>query len=128
MAYPGTYNITYYRGDTLEFRIYPKDNSGLAINLSGYTPLFTISTARGDAGLLDQLPGYIDIENSNESLLCAITPDIGEQLVAGTTYVYDIEISKSAIDADSPYDLVNTLLTGTISVNEQVGVSDFGAS
>lgn len=127
MAFPSTYNISYYKGDTLEFKLYPKDSSGVTFQLDDYTALFTISTSRGDAGLVDQLDGYVSIDTINDYILCVITPEVGEQLEAGTQYVYDIEISKAA-DYDDPYDIVYTLLTGTITVTDQVGITDFGVS
>jgi hypothetical protein len=49
-------------------------------------------------------------------LLCAITPDIGNDLIAGTAYVYDIEIASPGVD----YDKVFTLLAGRITVADQV--------
>lgn len=126
MAFPGTYNFSYYRGDTLEFRVYPKDSSGSTFDLTDYegSELFTISTARGTAGLEDQLTGYAEISNDGTYMLCVITPEVGELLSAGTQYVYDVEISKTA----APYNVVYTLLTGTITVTDQVGVTDFGGS
>ena len=126
MAFPGTYNISYYKGDTLEFKVYPKDSSGNTFDLTDYSDssLFTISTARGDAGLEDQIVSYSSVAEDGTYILCVIDPVAGEQLEAGTQYVYDIEISKSA----EPYDIVHTLLTGTITVTDQVGVTDFGAS
>jgi hypothetical protein len=126
MAFPGTYNFSYYRGDTLEFRIYPKDSSGSAFDLTDYSgsELFTISTSRGEDGLLDQVSGYAEISGDGTYILCVITPDSGTQLAAGTQYVYDVEISKTA----APYNIVYTLLTGTITVTDQVGVTDFGES
>ncbi len=36
MAFPGTYNINYYKGDTYQFRIYPKDTAGYPFDLSVY--------------------------------------------------------------------------------------------
>ena len=36
MAFPATYDINYYRGDTLEFNIYPKLNDNSAFDLDGY--------------------------------------------------------------------------------------------
>lgn len=57
MAFPGTFNISYYRGDTYEFRIYPKTASGAAFDLTTYSDSvsdhvkFTIASARGDAGV-----------------------------------------------------------------------------
>lgn len=132
MAFPGTYNISYYKGDTFEFRIFPKDSSGAAFDLTGYFPLFVISTARGAAGEANQISSvdeyddvpYIEINEGGGYILCAITPEAGERLSAGTQYVYDIQISKIA----APYDIVNTLLTGTITVTDQVGSTNFGES
>jgi hypothetical protein len=39
---------------------------------------------------------------------------------AGLTYVYDIEINKPAVQNVDPYPTVITLLTGNISVTEEV--------
>lgn len=119
MAFPGTYNINYYKGDTLEFRIYPKDSNGDAFPLSQYvspngTTKFTIATSRGSTtGLIE---GYAQISNDQTYILCAITPANGALMTAGTEYVYDVEIART----DAAYDYVYTLLTGTISVTEQV--------
>lgn len=117
MAFPGTYNINYYKGDTFEFRVYPKDSAGDAFPLSQYvegTTSFTISSERGTTeGLIS---GYAQISNDETYILCAITPTNGASMVAGTEYVYDVEISRT----DAPYDYIYTLLTGTISVTEQV--------
>ena len=128
MAFPGTYNFSYYKGDTLEFKIFPKDASGAAFDLEDYanenSPLFTISTARGLAGLEDQISCFAEISVDFTHVVCTIRPDDGEQLIAGQQYVYDVEISKP----DSPYDFVNTLLTGNISVTDQVTMPPMGAS
>lgn len=126
MAFPGIYNISYYKGDTLEFKIYPKDTSGAAFNLSQYTvPVsettdlgyFTISNYAGPAQAgRDKviIEGYASIEG--DYVLCAITPDAAAEMTSGTTYVYDVQIKKQA----QPYNLVYTLLSGSISVTEQV--------
>jgi len=119
MTFPGTYDISYYKGDTLEFRIYPKDSNGNPFPLSQYagsngTTKFTIAPARGTTE--GAFSGYAKIANEQTYITCAITPIIGSQLTAGSDYVYDVEIARS----DSPYDFVYTLLTGNISVSEQV--------
>jgi hypothetical protein len=122
MAFPGTYNITYYKGDTLEFRLYPKDSAGNTFPLSQYispagTTKFTIAPKRGT--LLEgqvAISGYAQISNDQTYILCAITPANGEFLLAGTEYVYDVEIAR----ADANYDYVYTLLTGTINIVDQV--------
>lgn len=119
MAFPGTYNINYYKGDTLEFRIYPKDSAGDPFPLSQYvspngTTRFSIATGRGVTENL--IEGYAEISNDQTFILCAITPANGALMTAGTEYVYDVEIART----DAAYDYVYTLLTGTISVTEQV--------
>lgn len=52
MAFPGTYNINYYKGDTFEFNVYPKNSDGTTFNLNtdpAYTSTFTLATKRGSA-------------------------------------------------------------------------------
>jgi hypothetical protein len=119
MAYPATYDIKYYRGDTLEFRVYPKNASGTAFDLSTFnTAKFTIADARGDGST--KLTGYatMSAESSNDLsyILCAILPGVGNQLLPDTQYVYDVEITKTA----TPYPYVYTLVTGTITVTDHV--------
>jgi hypothetical protein len=36
MAFPATYDFNYYKGDTFEFRIYPKKNDGTVFQLGAY--------------------------------------------------------------------------------------------
>jgi hypothetical protein len=132
MAFPGTYNISYYKGDTFEFTIYPKDAAGNEFDLSSYTSCkFKISNEKGGTvGVSGKLEynGYASIIN-NEYILCAIQPSLVSTtnptgsnspvgLVAGTTYYYDVEIGKTS----SPYNYVYTLLTGEIFVTEQVNI------
>jgi hypothetical protein len=120
MAFPAVFNINYYRGDTYEFRIYPKDANGNPFPLTGYDlangVTFTMSTERGESGILDQLEGYSAISADRSYIDCAILPSNGDDMDLSTNYVYDVEISK----AGTPYPLVTTLLTGTISVTEQI--------
>jgi hypothetical protein len=120
MAFPGSYNINYYRGDTLEFRIYPKDANGNTFSLSGYsTARFWIQTQRGNAGYASRIECLATIANDYSYVLCAIAPtdQQGLRLAAGTVYVYDVEVSKTV---PGSYNQVHTLLTGTISVTDQV--------
>jgi len=120
MAFPAVFNILYYRGDTYEFRIYPKDSSGNPFPLGGYDPVngvkFTMSTERGEAGISDKLEGYSRIAPDGSFISCAILPENGSDMDFSLNYVYDVQISK----AGDPYSLVTTLLTGIISVTEQV--------
>jgi hypothetical protein len=114
MAFPGELNLTYYKGDTQEFRIYPKQNDGSAFNMSGYTIKFSIAPTRGSSSVIEC---YAVIDDINPTIAnCTIRPADGAQLTAGTGYVYDVEIKKTS----TPYDLVYTILTGTVSVTEQV--------
>jgi hypothetical protein len=126
MAFPGTYNISYYKGDTFEFLINPKDTSGAPFSLTGYSePRFTISNYagpekyNGTAGAATKISieGFAKSENGT-AIKCAITPDNALNMVAGTSYVYDVEISKPGDD----YDYIYTLLSGKISVQEQVSL------
>jgi len=119
MAFPGTYNFNYYKGDTFEFRVYPKDSAGGTFPLSQFVSpngvtKFTIAPSRGaTSGLIE---GYAEISNDQTFILCAVTPTNGLSMTAGTPYVYDVEIARTSAN----YDYVYTLLTGNITVSEQV--------
>ena len=119
MAFPGTYNFNYYKGDTFEFRVYPKDSAGGTFPLSQFispngVTKFTIAPSRGAiSGLIE---GYAEISNDQTFILCAVTPTNGLSMTAGTPYVYDVEIARTSAN----YDYVYTLLTGNITVSEQV--------
>jgi hypothetical protein len=120
MAFPGNFNISYYKGDTYEFRVYPKDTTGAAFDLTNYSNddiRFVISDKRGAAGVPNQVECFSQKSLDGSHILCAIRPTDGSQLSAGTQYVYDVEIGTTQI---SSYDLVYTLLTGNISVTDQV--------
>ena len=117
MAFPGTYNISYYKGDTYEFNIYPKDSNGQPFDLTGYTPVFTIATSRGPNPDLS-IEAYSIIPPDALSIRCAILPVDSALLTAGNTYEYDVQISKD--DEDLPYPLVYTLLSGRITITSDV--------
>ena len=123
MAFPGTYNISYYKGDTLEFNIYPKDSNGDAIDLSRYGEVkFQVSTARGSDGVANNNPCYAALSDDSTYIRCAIRPEDAADFSAGITYVYDVEATIPA--NTSPYNriypITHTFLTGNISVTEQV--------
>lgn len=120
MSFPGTYNFSYYKGDTFEIDVYPKLADGAAFNLEGYSTAFTISSARGDAGANDKIIAYSQISADSTHVSCAITPSDAAILPSGATLVYDIEVSD---DSATQYPLVYTLLTGTISITEDIGDS-----
>lgn len=113
MAFPGTYNFNYYRGDTYEFKVYPKLESGAAFDLTGYTATFTVANKRGSGAT--QFPMVAPTINTAEgSILCAISTTNGRNLTSAGAWVYDVQISKT----NGGY--VHTLLTGTINVTEDV--------
>jgi hypothetical protein len=116
MAFPGTFNIDYYKGDTYEFRIYPKDSSGAPFSLFGYgAERFTIAPTRGEINLNNIVECYASIENDH--ILCVIRPSDGEKLdVANSPYYYDVEIENTTGD----YVKLYTMITGSITVTEQV--------
>lgn len=140
MAFPATYDFNYYKGDTFEFRIYPKKNDGTVFDLSQYyiptthanTPddvtdnaspydsaQFTISTVRGSTGT--PIRCFARVSDDGTFVQCAIRPLDSLSLPAGVEYVYDVEVKKPAGNAGTgQYEVVHTLLTGTITVTDQV--------
>lgn len=110
MAFPGTYNFNYYRGDTNSFIISPKDSSGSPWPLADYDAAFTIANTRG-AGAT-QYEGTATIDVVNNIVTCTISPVVGRSLAPGTTWVYDVEISYGST--------IYTLLTGTITSTDDV--------
>lgn len=122
MAFPATFDIQYYRGDTYEFKLYPKDSAGAAFDLAGYDlsngVKFTIATARGVGTNIHSTTGYARISSDRQYIICAIKPENGAWMEYSSDYVYDIQISKAG--AGGTYDSIITLLTGNIAVTEQV--------
>jgi hypothetical protein len=111
MAFPATYNFSYYKADTNEFVIRPKNSDGSSFDLTGFTAEFYIATSRGDNPTFSVQAQAI-VDSTNDIVTCTILPSIGSTLDAGT-YVYDVEISSGPT-------VVYTLITGTITVTEQV--------
>jgi hypothetical protein len=111
MAFPGTYNFNYYRGDTFEFIINPKDASGAAFSLTGFEGEMTIANKRGTAADVNSYFGTVE-KNNTGGLICTITPTVGRSLTSGIAWQYDVEI-VSATE-------IFTLLTGTITVTEDI--------
>lgn len=112
MAFPGTYNFNYYRGDTHEFVISPKNSNGSAFELDDYVGngVYTIATARGTSGT--KYTAQAIVNATNDTVTCTILPAVGRQLAAGS-YVYDVQINSSATN-------IITLLTGTITVTDDI--------
>lgn len=114
MAFPATYNISYYSGDLYQFAIRPKTSAGEVYGITAAThdAYFYISTVRG--GTAGQTITASAVVGTN-LVTCTLNPSIGGTLQAGTTYYYDVSI-KNKTNANEVY----TLLTGTITVTEDI--------
>jgi uncharacterized repeat protein (TIGR02543 family) len=122
MAFPGELNINYYKGDTHEFKVYPQKTDGSTFYLNDYSnATFTIAEARGSAGLASQINASAKIQSDH--VVCAITPENGSVMDPTKTYVYDVQIYSQGADT---YDKVFTLITGSISVTDDV-TQDIGS-
>jgi hypothetical protein len=120
MAFPGTFNINYYEGDTYEFKVYPKNSVGGVFNLSGYQVQFFIATGRGQTIRINgedvpvtQFECLAEI-GVDSTITCTIPPGVGRQLVAGTSYEYDVEVRKPSTGT------IYTVLTGSVSVTADI--------
>ena len=114
MAFPATYNFSYYRGDSFEFVVQPKNADGTAFDLSDYlsaSSTFTIASRSGGTDTF-VFNGDITINSAESYISCVIAPEDGENLAQGTSYVYDVEIKND--------DNVYTLLAGTITVTNDI--------
>jgi hypothetical protein len=87
MAFPGTYNFDYYRGDTFQFLITPKTSAGATFALDSYAAsgaIFTISSARGDSpsatinSVDDSDKLSATINTSTDVITCLIKPNARE--------------------------------------------------
>jgi hypothetical protein len=110
MAFPGTFNFSYYRGDTNQFVVRPKNANGSALDLTGYTAQFIIANRRGSTGTQYEAQAVVD--TVNDLVTCTILPGVGRQLSAGT-FVYDIQITTGAAN-------IVTILTGSITVTDDI--------
>ena len=113
MAFPGTYNFSYYKGDTNEFVIRPKNSSGSAFDLTEFTvgAEFFIASSRGDNPAFS-VEAQAVVSAVNDTITCTILPGVGTTLDAGS-YVYDVQITSGP-------SVIFTVITGTITVTEQV--------
>ena len=117
MAFPGELNINYYKGDTHEFKIYPQKTDGSIFQLNDYSnATFTIATERGEDPAT-RIFGHASIDGSGTYITCAITPENGALMDSAVTYVYDVQVYAPG---SSTYDNIFTLLTGSISVTDDV--------
>jgi hypothetical protein len=112
MAFPGTYNFNYYRGDTFQFIVRPKDAVGDNFDLTGYTAILTIANQRGPGAT--QYAGTAVVNTVDDIVTCTISATTGRNLVPTTSWVYDVQIT----DGTNIY----TILTGNItSTNDITG-------
>jgi hypothetical protein len=111
MAFPGTYNFNYYRGDTFQFIVRPKDAQGDQFDLTGYTATFTIASSRG-ATPTNFYAATATVNTVDDIVTCTISAGTGQNLVPATSWVYDVQIT----DATNVY----TLLTGNITSTDDV--------
>ena len=111
MAFPGTYNFSYYKGDTSEFVIRPKNSDGSSFDLTGYTADFFIASSRGNTPSF-RVEAQAVVSAVNDTVTCTILPGVGGTLNAGV-YVYDVQITSGP-------STIFTLVTGNITVTEQV--------
>jgi len=144
MAFPGKYNINYYKGDPFQFRIYPKNADGSAFDLTPYsggglydsddpdtTPdipydsvMFSFASSRGSS-TWHQAAAWIS--SDKKYINCAIRggeDGDSQYLNPGTEYVYDVQITRPTNGSTDPgapsFPIITTVLTGTITVEGQV--------
>jgi hypothetical protein len=94
MAFPGTYNFNYYRGDTAEFVIRPKTANGSAYDLTNYTATFTIANRRGSTGT--QYVATATVNATTDIITCTITPAVGYHNLGGAIVTNGIYATISA--------------------------------
>jgi hypothetical protein len=121
MAFPGTYNFNYYAGDTFEFFVYPKNSTGDVFdNLSSYSALFVVGESRGaSASVINSITASTDASATvlgGDHVSCTIKPAGGRKLI-NPSYLYDLQIQNNTSGK------IFTLLTGTISVTQDVAVT-----
>jgi hypothetical protein len=112
MAFPATFNINYYRGDSYSFILNPKNSDGTPFNLATYTGELQVKATRDpEANVL--IFGNVSIDSPiTGSITCTIDPEDGRTLAAGN-YVYDLEITNAS-------GRVFTLVTGRFTVTNDV--------
>jgi len=114
MAFPATH-INYYKGDTYEMLVKPKNSAGspFIVTDSLYSVTFKLAPTRGGVSG-ETITGQASILSEN-SVLASITPSVSAQLDSTKTYFYDIRI-LSLTDPNVVY----TLLNGSVAIVEGV--------
>ena len=111
MAFPGSYNFNYYRGDTAEFVIRPKTANGSAFDLTGFSADFFIANTRGP-NPTQSYEAQAVVSGITDTVTCTILPGVGRDLTPGT-YVYDVQITTGP-------SVIFTILTGSITVTDDI--------
>lgn len=106
MAYPATYNISYYRGDTYQFNILPKNSAGEVFPLTGYSASFYLQPVDESESAFEASATI-----SGGQIQCQITSAVGSGLDI-KNYKYDVQIKNGV--------LVYTVLRGIITVTPDV--------
>lgn len=115
MAFPATHNINYYKGDTYEMIIKPKNSSGsdFVVTDTLYSVSFKLAPSRGGPAS-ETVNGSATILTEN-SVFASITPSVASQLDSTKTYFYDVRITSL-----SDPDVVYTLLNGSVTIVEGI--------
>jgi hypothetical protein len=115
MAFPGTFDFSYYRGDTYQFIVRPRNESGTNFQLDGFTAIFTIADRAGSGATQysSTTPNTLTavVNTADDIITCTIDPVTGRALEAAE-WVYDVQVSNGS--------LVYTLLRGSISVTDDI--------
>ena len=115
MAFPGTYDFSYYRGDTYQFIIRPRNESGANFQLDGYSAIFTIANRAGSGAtqFSSTTPNTLTaiVNTADDIITCTIDTVTGRALTAAN-WVYDVQVTNGT--------LTYTLLRGSISVTDDI--------
>lgn len=114
MAFPATYNLNLYSGDTYEFVVVPRNSDGSDFDLTGYQSTMNIAASRGAVTKTEVQTVVDEVLNT---VTCTILPGISAALSPASTYVYDVQISYGTPATSSK---IFTILTGSISITEDV--------
>ena len=113
MAIAGIYNITMDQGAQWTLTVVYKDNSGVAINLTGYTARMQVRPKFGaDAALTLSSPSSGIVITGATGTLALTATTAQTAAIAGGFYVYDLEIAIGGV--------VTRLMQGNVTVRDQV--------
>lgn len=102
MAFPATYNIQYYKGDTYQFVIRPKNSSGAPFVLPSteYEANFYIATSRGDSPT-QKLAGSATITQTTYSVTTKLLESNVATLTTSTNHRFVVgeSVAISGVDA-----------------------------